>query len=98
MHAFNVVELFNIKGRGVVVATDKTSESLSSQTTVKIGDEVEFRRDGRIILKTRIIGIEHFDPWTPKQPLAFLVPPDVITGEVEIGAEIWLCAASLLPD
>jgi hypothetical protein len=96
MHAFNVIELFQIGGRGVVVVTDKTYEALPRRIALKIGDEVEFRQEGQIVLKTFVAGIEHCDPWTPKHHFAFLLPPDVMKQDIPVGSEIWISIASLL--
>src|SRR4051794_9747187 len=94
MHAFNVKELFQIAGRGVVVVTDKTYEALPNTLALKIGDPVEFRQTGRIVLKTFVAGIEHFDPWSPKHSFAFSLPSVVTKQDVSVGAEIWISSAS----
>jgi hypothetical protein len=89
MHAFNVVQLFQIGGRGIVVATDKTLETFPQNLQLRIGDEIEFRQNGVILLTTRVAGVEHCDPWSPKHPFAFLLPPDIMKQDIPIGAEIW---------
>ena len=98
MHAFNVMELFQISGRGVVVITDKTYEALPSKLALKIGDTVEFRQDGRTVLQSTVAGIELCSPWSPKRPFAFLLPSAVTKQDVPVGAEIWISSASILPE
>lgn len=95
MHAFNVKELFQITGRGVVVVTDKTYETLPNTLALKIGDPIEFRQRGRIVFRTFVAGIEHFDPWSPKHSFAFLLPSEVTKQHVSVGAEIWISSASV---
>ena len=89
MHAFNVVELFQIGDRGVVVETDKTFETFPHNLRLKIGDEIEVRQNGVVLLTTRVAGIEHCDPWSPKHPFAFLLPAEISKQDIPIGAEIW---------
>lgn len=83
-----VAETFEIRGRGLVVATDTTYERLPRDLKLKIGDPVEFRSDGRVF-HSRVMGIEHCDPWTPRQLFAILLPREVTKADVLIGAAIW---------
>jgi hypothetical protein len=84
-----VFDTFEIKGRGVVVATDTTYEQLPRELKLKIDDPIELRMAGVVILQTRIVGIEHFSPWSPKHSFAFLLPRDLTKPDVPIGAEVW---------
>lgn len=84
-----VAEVFRIPHRGVVVATDTPYKWMPPDLRVMIGDDVEFRY-GDSNFRSRIIGIEHADPWTPEHPFAVLVPIEVGPLEVPIGAEVWI--------
>jgi len=89
MLAGKVVGTFEIKGHGVVVATDTTYEQLPRELKLKIGDPVELRVDGNVILRTKVVGIEHCDPWSPKHTFGFLLPRDLSKADVPIGSEVW---------
>jgi hypothetical protein len=91
-----VADTFEIRGRGLVVATDTPCERLPRNLKLRIGDPVEFRCGGRV-LRSVVVGIEHCDPWTPKQLFAFLLPHDVVKADVPIGAEVWTVEASADP-
>jgi hypothetical protein len=91
-----VSDTFDIRGRGLVVATNKPYERLPRDLKLKIGDPVEFRSDGRVF-RSRVVGIEHCDPWTPKQLFAFLLPREVGKADVPIGAEVWAVEAYAEP-
>jgi hypothetical protein len=54
-----VVDTFEIKGRGVVVAIDTTYEQLPPDLKLKIDDPIELRMNGEVVLRTKIAGIEH---------------------------------------
>lgn len=84
-----VTETFLIRGRGVVVTTDTAYEQLPQDLKLKVGDPIEFRRGGALILRTKVAGIEHCDPWTPKRLFAFLLSGDVRKEEVPTGVEVW---------
>ncbi len=84
-----VSETFDITGRGVVVAFGTTYEQLPQDVKLKIGDQVEFRTDGVVVLQSRVAGIEHCSPWTPKSIFAFLLPRTVKKQDVPIGADVW---------
>ncbi|MBA4031248.1 MAG: hypothetical protein C0478_10230 [Planctomyces sp.] len=92
-HAFNVVDTFEIQGRGLVVATDMRYKELPSWLAFKIGDEIELHSKSHI-LRTRIAGIEHCDPWTPETTFGFLLPADVSKDQLPIGCEVWITEAS----
>ena len=83
-----VADTFKIPGRGLVVATDTPYERLPRDLELRIGDPVEFRSGGRVF-RSYVAGIEHCDPWAPKQLFAFLLPGDVVKADVPIGAEVW---------
>ena len=97
MHAFNVNDLFQIRGRGVVVETDRTYETLPNALALKVGDPIEFRHMGRTVLRTYVAGIEICCPWSPKQPFVFLLPPTITTQTIPVGTEIWVSPASIRP-
>lgn len=84
-----VADTFEFRGRGLVVTTDTPIERLPRDPKIKTGDLVEFRGAGRIF-RSRIVGIEFCDPWSPLRPFAFLLPPLVNKGDVPLGAEIWI--------
>jgi hypothetical protein len=91
-----VANTFEIRGRGLVVATDTPYERLPRDLKLKIGDPVEFRSGGRVF-RARVVGIEHCDLWTPKQLFAFLLPHDVVKADVQVGAEVWAVESDALP-
>jgi len=93
-HAFDVSDLFQTSGRGVVVVTDKTYEAMPRTLALKIGDPIEFRQAGRIVLETIVAGIE-LGRWSPKRPFAFLLPFAVAMQDVPVSAEIWISSASI---
>jgi len=80
---------FEIKGRGVVVATETTYERLPRDLKLKIGDPVEFRMGGELVLRTKIVGIEHCDPWSPRNTFGFLLPREVSKADVPVGSKAW---------
>ena len=84
-----VLDTFDIKGRGIVVVTDTTWEQLPRDLKFKIGDPVELRMGGVVVLQTRIAGIEHCDPWSPAHLFGFLLPRDVSKADVPVGSEVW---------
>jgi hypothetical protein len=84
-----VFDTFEIKGRGVVVATDTTYEQLPRELKLKIGDPIEFRVGKDVVLRTTVVGIEHCDPWSPTHTFAFLLPGDLSKADVPIGSEAW---------
>ncbi len=81
-------DTFEIKGRGVVVATDENYEQFPGDLNLKIGDRIELRMGGRVILCTKIVGIEHFDPWSPRHLFALLLPSAVSKADAPIGSEM----------
>jgi hypothetical protein len=89
LYVGNVVDTFDITGRGLVVATNLTYEQLPQCFTLKIGDSVEFRHSGETVLTTTVAGIEHCDPRTPKSVFAFLLPRSVQKVDVPAGSEVW---------
>ena len=91
-----VADTFDIRGRGLVVATDTPYERLPHDLKLRIGDPVEFRSGGRVF-RSLVVGVEHFDPWTPKHLFAFLLPRDVVKADVAIGAEVWAVEADAEP-
>jgi len=84
-----VFEIFDITGRGVVIAFDTTYEKLPRDFKLMIGDLVEFRSDGLVVLQSSIAGIEHCSPWTPNNVFAFVLPRNIRKQEVPIGSEVW---------
>lgn len=72
-----MIRPIEIEGRGSVVAADVPSERLPRDLKLEIGDPVEFRRGG-CLFRWRVVGVEHCDPLTPEQSLAFLLPPGVV--------------------
>lgn len=91
-----VVDTFEIQGRGLVVITDTPYERLPRDLKLRIGDPVELHSCGRVF-RSRVVGIEHGDPWTPKQLFAFLLPREVVKADVLVGAEVWAVAADAEP-
>jgi hypothetical protein len=88
MLSSNVFDTFEIKGRGVVVATDKTYEQFPGDLKLKIGDRIELRMAGRVVFRTKIVGIEHFDPWSPRHLFALLLPSEASKADVPVGSEM----------
>lgn len=84
-----VFDTFEIKGRGIVVATDTTYEQLPRELKLRVGDPVELRIGGAVVLQTKIVGIEHCDPWSPTHTFGFLLPRDLSKADVPIGSEVW---------
>jgi len=91
-----VSDTFEIRGRGLVVATDTPYERLPRELKLRIGDPIEFRSGGSI-LRSTVVGIEHSDPWSPKQLFAFLLPHEVVKADIAIGAEVWTVEADAEP-
>jgi hypothetical protein len=89
MRIGKVDELFDIRGRGVVVVTDVTNAQLPKDLRLKVGDPVEFRVGGQPALRSITAGIEHCDPWSPQRPFAFVLPADVAKEMVPAGSEVW---------
>ncbi|MFG0265770.1 MAG: hypothetical protein ACF8AM_11575 [Rhodopirellula sp. JB055] len=87
-HMFDVAETFDISGRGLVIATNKTFATLGD-VVVRIGDPITIRRDSADDLATSVVGIEHCDPWSPERIFAFLVPQGISKSDVPIGSQIW---------
>jgi hypothetical protein len=85
---FDVAETFDIAGRGLVIATNKTFATLDD-VVVRIGDSIAIRRSAADDLLTSVVGIEHCDPWTPERIFAFLVPDGITKSDVPIGSQIW---------
>lgn len=84
-----VLETFELKGRGLVIATDTTYAQLERELKVlRKGAAIEIR-SGEISLQTTIAGIELCDPWTPEQLFGFLLPREVRKADVPLGAELW---------
>ncbi len=94
MPTFKVVDTFQIAGRGLVVATDKTYEAFSGKEPFKVGDAVEVRQDGRTILRTYVAGLELCTPWSPQQPIPILLPPEITKQNIPIGAELRISPAT----
>jgi hypothetical protein len=78
-----VTETFEIKGRGVLVATDTTYEKLPCN--FKTGDPIELRMSGEIVLRTRIDGFCFVGP----NPYFLFFLKDIAKAEVVIGSEVW---------
>ncbi|MCR9210535.1 MAG: hypothetical protein NXI28_20095 [bacterium] len=87
-HMFDVAETFDIVGRGLVIATNKTFATLDD-VVVRIGDSNAIRRSAADDLLTSVVGIEHCDPWTPERIFAFFVPDGITKSDVPIGSQIW---------
>jgi len=83
----NVADTFEIKGRGVEVAIDRTVDQLPKELRIYVGDPVEFRSAGAALFQTTISGIGFCDPPNPHRPFAFLVM--AAKTDVPIGAEVW---------
>lgn len=87
VHLFNVDELFDIEGRGVVVVTDLTYETVAA--SLRIGDRICIKGSSGDSLITSIAGIEHFDPSAPRQRFSFLLPLDVRKEDIPIGSSVF---------
>lgn len=91
-----VTDTFEIRRRGLVVVTDTPYERLPCDLKLQIGDPVEFRSGGRVF-RSRVEGIEHCDPWNPKQGFAFLLPREAVKADVPLGAEVWAVESDAEP-
>ena len=78
-----------IRGRGLVVESDRTYETLDPEMKLRIGDAIEFRHPGRASIRSRVIGIEHLNPWSPRQPFVFLLPMEISQDQIAVGSEVW---------
>jgi len=87
----NVDDLFDLK-HGLVVVVDRPIAQLP--IPVRIGDAVEFHTPRGTALASSVRGIEHADPWTEKRFFAFLLPPEVVRGEVPLGSEVWVLGSA----
>jgi hypothetical protein len=83
----NVVGLFGLK-HGLVVVMDQRTDQLTAP--VRVDDAIEFRPPNGAALMSSVRGIEHADPWTAKRFFAFLLPADIVRGEVPLGSEVWV--------
>jgi hypothetical protein len=86
---FNVSDSFHLRGRGLVVVADETYETLDPSITLKVGDSLSIRHVASTPFTVTVLGIEHCDPWSPKQELAFLLNGDLTRELVPHGAEVW---------
>jgi hypothetical protein len=92
IHAFDVKDLFEIENRGVIVFTNKTYRQLDSKLALKIGASIEFRLDGRPVLRSRIAAIElaHWSPPPEEEVFTFFLPRELRKENVPLNAEIWV--------
>jgi hypothetical protein len=86
---FRVADTFDIRGRGVVVAADRTYQTLDIDMRLLIGDPIEFRSDERNPIRTTVAGIEFLNPWSPTRPFVFLLPREIEKDQIAIGSEVW---------
>jgi hypothetical protein len=63
--------------------------TLPRELKLKIGNPVELRLGAEVVLRTKIVGIEHCDAWSPKHTFGFLLPRNLSKANVQIGAEVW---------
>jgi hypothetical protein len=91
--------LFPIQRRGTIVVLDIPSNSINS-VRIRIGDELEFRRDDTVIGKFPVGGIDMQSPVRePTVPLAILIRHDEdAKTSIEIGLEVWQLSASENPE
>jgi hypothetical protein len=83
----NVVDLFTIRGRGLVVMTGTPLNELP--IPIRIGDPVEIRNGPALQLRTVIRGIEHADPSKPTHPFVFMTEVGITKEQVPVGSEVW---------
>jgi len=82
-----VKDRFSIKGRGVVVVTDRMTEDLVG--LVNLGDAVEIRSGGATVVRTVIKDVAAL-PGKEGHPFGFLTETGVVKEKVAVGAEVWV--------
>ncbi len=83
-----VEDIWYLEQRGLIVILKTPIAQLPKGLRLKIGDGICFRTDGRTVKSTTVEGIEHCDPYTPKQLFSILLPKDISKAEIPIGAEV----------
>jgi hypothetical protein len=91
--AARVRELFEIRGRRLVVVTDVAIKDWPLRLRVRAGDAIQIRNRAGPPIDTTIAGIEHLDPYSPEREMTFMLAPGLTKSMVEIGAELWFPAA-----
>jgi protein involved in polysaccharide export with SLBB domain len=86
-YTLTVQEVFQLAER-LVLAVNATYATLPQDFNLKIGDTIRIRRANHEDLTTQVTGIEHCDPWTPRQVFAFSIPNTISKTDVPIGSEI----------
>lgn len=86
-HTLTVQDVFQLTER-LVLAVNATYATLPQNFNLKIGDTIRIRRANREDLTTQVAGIEHCDPWTPRQVFAFSIANTISKTDVPIGSEI----------
>jgi hypothetical protein len=97
-HVCNVVDVFTLSGKGVIVVTDGTLDILDKlHCTVKIGDPVEIRIASEVVVRSTISGIAMLGGLPAHTPHAFdfMVPSEISKDDIPIGSEVWI---DLFPD
>ena len=84
-----VQEAFQFAGVGIDVVLDVTYEQLPENLKLKIGDEIELRSSVGVSVRSRIAGIEHANPWTPRRLFPFKLPSSFDRDQLQLGAEVW---------
>lgn len=83
-----VLDTFEIKGRGVVVALDIPEDSIERADRLRVGEALEIICGGDVVARTAITGIDFLSPPPPKNRAGFLLR-DVMKADIPIGAEVW---------
>jgi hypothetical protein len=84
---FHARELFDLRGRGVVIISDRPFADCNFK--LKVGDTIEFRTPEGSMFRTTIADIEICDPFDPHREFALLLPRQISKDMVPLGAEIW---------
>ena len=92
-HVFNVADTLAIIERGLLVIADKQYGELPSWLLLKVGDEIEFRSKGDILLRCKAAGIEMM---SGSMSLSIMLPSNVTKKQVPQGCEVWITESSVL--
>ena len=88
-----VEEVFEIKGRGCVIAPG-LSESTPSHVHIRRRDPISLHRPDGSIVETRIHELEFLDGPNRRTCVPILLPPDITKADIPIGTEVWLSSDS----
>jgi hypothetical protein len=73
-----------------LVLTDISYQEIPSGCSLQTGASVVFQLEGRLILQSHIVALEHIKSWQSDHSVGFLLPPGIRKSDLPIGTEIWL--------